>query len=237
MNAVLIEHPRKRVEAHTPPSPPDINNIWENGDDDNTRGHVLIYGADEDTLETILRIPRVMAHSIWQDMFYLSSFTDIDELDAYLYKKVLWDPKLLVSLTYMVTQENVNRCLRSFLWFFEKVPGFSSSSDLHKTIQELKWKIWVQHLSELYPDKSPEDSLKSMILRWESKARVVEVLSCEHLGDTDLRLTTEMDPMLDRLPDVGDIIRQKFSQKIQSTPLVETTVAHMLDFALFGGEL
>lgn len=135
MNALALRHPRK---TSTPPSPPDINNTWEDDDDDGSRGHILIYGADQNMLENILEIPRVMAQSIWKDIFSLSSFTDIEELDTYLYRKVLQNPKLLVSLTYLVTQENVSRCLGSFLGFFEKVPGFSSSSDLRKTIQELK---------------------------------------------------------------------------------------------------
>ncbi len=74
-----------------------------------------MYGENEPELDEILRIPKMMADSIWHDMFRITSFTDLDELNNYLYRKVLQNPKLLVSLTYIITQENVKRCLDSFL--------------------------------------------------------------------------------------------------------------------------
>ncbi len=92
-------------------------------------------------------------------------------------------------------------------------------------------------LADLYPEFStPEEAIQAIILQRETKARIVQALLCVHREDTPLILNTPMDPILDRLPDIGDSIRRKFSQSVILSAPEEIIMEHMTSFSFFGEE-
>ncbi len=93
-------------------------------------------------------------------------------------------------------------------------------------------------LADLYPEHSTsEEVIQSILLQGETKSRVARALLCVHKGDSPMVLGGPMDPILDRLPDIGDIIRRKFSQPaILGAPVEAIIVEHMTNFTISGDE-
>jgi hypothetical protein len=216
-----------------PPSP----NFWD-GDDDNL-WKIVVFWDDEKSIEEVLITARMMAESIWRDTFSFYTSTEIVSITDYLTWTVIRNPKLLISLVYIVNQWNVDDCLTSFMNFLDKLPGFKSSTELGTFTQKIEWEI---SSSPFTSGTFQEWELEEIVLRHEPKSRATRKLICGHTWRINLEISRWVSHLLlDRYADIGRSTLDKFIWLDDLTlrrtfDISKILIKNMTDFTLFLGE-
>lgn len=214
-------------------------NSWY-GDDN--RWKIVVFWDHNKTIEDVIWVARSMAENIWNGTFSFFTSTDLTRIDQYLKSTVIKNPKLLVSLMYLVTQDNVDSCLASFMSFLDRLPGFTSSSDLRFRITQIDGTTTWEGWEKIFQHSDSWWELERMLLRHEPKSRASNSLLCGHLKGVSLRVNAGVNnALLDRYSDIGKTIITKMTWTgpivLSSRDTVSNAIINqMWDYVLFGEE-